>query len=96
VVNTIVVMEIAYLFSIRYVHGSALTWQGLLGTPAVLIGVAVVVLGQLAFTYLPAMRLVFDSRPVAALDGLAVIAVGVALLVIVEIEKVLLRRAMTR
>ncbi|MEM7023209.1 MAG: HAD-IC family P-type ATPase, partial [Pseudomonadota bacterium] len=92
VVNTIVVMEIAYLFSIRYVHSSALTWQGVLGTPPVLIGVTVVVLGQVAFTYLPAMHLVFDSRPVAVLDGLAVMCVGVALLVIVEFEKTLRRR----
>ena len=35
VVNTLVVMEIFYLFSVRYVHGPALTWQGVLGTPAV-------------------------------------------------------------
>ena len=39
VVNTIVVMEIFYLFSVRYIHGPSLTWQGVLGTPAVLIGV---------------------------------------------------------
>ena len=37
VVNTLVVMEIFYLFSVRYVHGSSLTWRGVLGTPAVLV-----------------------------------------------------------
>ena len=87
VVNTIVVMEIFYLFSVRYVHGTSLTWQGVLGTPAVLIGVGVVVLAQLALTYLPVMRAVFDTRPVAILDGLSVIAVGIALLFAVEMEK---------
>jgi hypothetical protein len=27
-VNTLVVMEIFDLFSVRYVHGTSLTWQG--------------------------------------------------------------------
>jgi magnesium-transporting ATPase (P-type) len=87
VVNTLVVMEIFYLFSVRYVHGTSLTWQGVLGTPAVLIGVATVVAAQFAFTYLPPLQAVFGSRPLALLDGLAVVAVGVALLLVVELEK---------
>jgi len=87
VVNTLVVMEIFYLFSIRFVHGTALTWRGVLGTPAVLIGVGTVTLAQFAFTYLPFMQAVFETRSVVFLDGLAVVGVGVALLVIVEIEK---------
>jgi magnesium-transporting ATPase (P-type) len=86
-VNTLVVMEIFYLFSVRYVHGTSLTWQGVLGTRAVLIGVAAVVLAQFAFTYLPPMQAVFGTRPVSLADGAAIVAVGVALLVIVEIEK---------
>ncbi|MGA7456948.1 MAG: HAD-IC family P-type ATPase [Methyloceanibacter sp.] len=87
VVNTIVVMEIFYLFSVRYVHGPSLTLQGVLGTPAVLIGVAIVVVLQLGFTYLPFMQAVFGTAPVAWLDGLVVVGVGVATLLAVEIEK---------
>lgn len=86
-VNTLVVLEIFYLFSVRYVHGTSLTWQGLLGTRAVLAGVAAVVGAQLAFTYLPPMQAVFGSRPLSLGDGMAIIAVGVALLAIVEVEK---------
>ncbi|MCW5737519.1 MAG: cation-transporting P-type ATPase [Enhydrobacter sp.] len=86
-VNTLVVMEIFYLFSVRYVHGTSLSWQGVLGTPAVLVGVATVALAQLAFTYLPPMQAVFGTRPVSFADGAAIVAVGIALLVIVEIEK---------
>lgn len=86
-VNTLVVMEIFYLFSVRYVHGTALTLRGVLGTPAVLAGVATVVAAQLAFTYLPPLQAVFGSRPVSLGDGLAIIATGVALLGIVEVEK---------
>ncbi|WP_119423012.1 cation-transporting P-type ATPase [Desertibaculum subflavum] len=87
VVNTIVAMEIFYLFSVRYVHGTSLTWRGVLGTPAVLLGVACTALAQAAFTYLPGMDKVFGTRPIGPVDGAAVMGVGVALLLAVEIEK---------
>jgi len=92
VVNTIVVMEIFYLFSVRYVYGTSLTWRGVLGTRAVLIGVALVIIGQLIFTYAPFMQTVFDTRPIALVDGLVVVMVGPTLLAIVEVEKRVLRR----
>jgi magnesium-transporting ATPase (P-type) len=87
VVNAIIVMEIFYLFSVRYVHGTSLTLRGALGTPAVLIGVGAVVLCQIAFTYVPFMQRVFETRPVSLLDAVAVIGVGIALLLLVELEK---------
>jgi magnesium-transporting ATPase (P-type) len=87
VVNTVVVMEIFYLFSVRYLHGTSLTWRGLLGTPAVLIGVGAIVSLQLIFTYLPLMQRLFGTRAVAFIDGLAIVGVGVALLCVLEVEK---------
>src|SRR5690606_34603740 len=36
VVNTFCVLEIFYLFNVRYLHGTSLTLRGVLGTPAVL------------------------------------------------------------
>jgi magnesium-transporting ATPase (P-type) len=87
VVNTLVVMEIFYLFSIRYVHGSSLTWQGVMGTRAVLIGVAAVTAAQFAFTYAPFMNRTFGSEPLSLAEGLIVIGVGVLLLMIIEMEK---------
>jgi magnesium-transporting ATPase (P-type) len=92
VVNTLVVCEIFYLFSVRYVHGPSLTWTGVLGTPAVLIGVGVVVLAQFVFTYLPWMHAVFATRPVALVDGLVIVAIGIALFLVVEAEKYVLER----
>lgn len=53
VVNTVVVLELFYLFSVRYLYGASLTWRGVLGTPAVLLGISVIVGLQLAFTYIP-------------------------------------------
>lgn len=87
VINTIVVMEVFCLFSIRYIHGTSITWMGVLGTPAVLVGLAVVVTLQLGFTYLPFMQRLFHTTGVGFADGLAIIGVGVALLVVLEIEK---------
>ena len=87
VVNTIVVMEIFYLFSVRYVHGTSLTWRGVLGAPAVFIGVGLCVLAQLAFTYVPLLNSAFASAPLSLTEGLIVIGVGISMLVIVEIEK---------
>lgn len=80
-------MEISCLFSIRYVHGTSVTLQGVLGTRAVLIRVASVVIAQFAFTYLPASPMISGSRPVSLCDGLAAVAVGVILLAVVEVEK---------
>ncbi|MDQ0302109.1 HAD-IC family P-type ATPase [Ancylobacter polymorphus] len=92
VVNTLVVMEIFYLFNVRFLHMRSLSWRGALGTPAVLLALAAVVAGQFAFTYLPVMQAIFDTRPVALLDGVMIIAIGVALMVVLEGEKLLLRR----
>jgi magnesium-transporting ATPase (P-type) len=91
VVNTIVVMEIFYLFSIRYLHMTSLTLQGVMGTPAVLIGVASVFVGQIAFTYVPFMQALFATRSISLPDGIAVLGVGVLLLVILEVEKLVRR-----
>jgi magnesium-transporting ATPase (P-type) len=92
VVNVIVAMEIFYLFSVRYVHGTSLTLRGVMGTRAVLIGVTGITAAQFAFTYLPFLQSVFGSTPVAFTDGLVIVCVGIALLVIVEIEKRVARR----
>lgn len=96
VVNTIVAMEVFYLFSVRFVHGSSLTWAGLLGTPAVLIGVGTVTVAQVAFTYLPPLQLLFDTRPVPLPDGLVIVSVGLCLLLAVEAEKRLAAAAAKR
>jgi magnesium-transporting ATPase (P-type) len=91
-VNAIVAMEVFYLFSVRYVHGSSLTFTGLLGTRAVLGGVSLVAAAQLALTYWPPMQRVFGMAPLSLVDGCAVIGVGVLLLLVVEIEKRLARK----
>lgn len=86
-VHAIVVMEIAYLFSIRYAHGTSFTWRGVLGTPAVLAGVGTAAAAQIAFSCWPSLQAVMGSRAVAIGDAVGVIGLGVGLLVVLEIEK---------
>jgi magnesium-transporting ATPase (P-type) len=92
VVNTIVVLEIFYLFNVRYLHMTSFTWRGALGTPAVLIAIAVVVLAQFAFTYAPVMQRLFATKPVSLADGILIVGVGVLAMTILEGEKHLMRR----
>ncbi len=92
VVNVLCVLEIFYLFNVRYLHMRSFTWRGARGTPAVLWAVTGVVLAQLAFTDLPWMQALFDTRDVPLLDGLVILAIGVVSMIVLEVEKTLLRR----
>jgi magnesium-transporting ATPase (P-type) len=92
VVNVLCVMEIFYLFNVRYLHMRSFTWRGARGTPAVLWAVVAVVLAQLAFTYLPWMQALFDTRDVPLADGIVILGIGAVSMVVLEIEKWLLRR----
>ncbi len=96
VVNTLVVLETFYVFSVRYLHTTSFTLAGVRGTKAILIALAVAVAGQLAFTYLPVMNALFDSRPLTLGEGMTIVALGAAAFVLLEIEKHLLRHRFAR
>lgn len=87
VVNAIVVMEIFYLFSVRYSRKTSLTWRSAVGTPALLAGVGSVVALQSALTYLPAMQSIFQTTPIGLVDALVILGAGLTLFGIVELEK---------
>ncbi|TPE49858.1 HAD-IC family P-type ATPase [Amaricoccus solimangrovi] len=91
-VNMTVVAEIFYLFNVRYLTMRSLTWRGALGTPAVLGAIAALVLAQFAFTYAPFMAAIFDTRPLRLADGAMILALGVGLMLLLEAEKLLMRR----
>ncbi|MGZ0018259.1 cation-transporting P-type ATPase [Nitrosomonas sp. wSCUT-2] len=86
-VNTIVVLEIFYLFFIRNIYGTSFTWKAIRGTKIIWLTLAIVTAGQLAFTYLPLMQTIFGTTAVPFFEGLLVIGCGIALFVIIEIEK---------
>jgi magnesium-transporting ATPase (P-type) len=92
VVNMFTIGEIFYLFNVRYLHATSFTLRGVMGTPAVFIAIAVLVIAQLLFTYAPFMNELFGSRPLGIADGALLIAIGFGLMVLLEFEKVLIRR----
>jgi magnesium-transporting ATPase (P-type) len=92
-VNTLVCMEVFYLFSVRYLKSPSFTWRGVRGTPRVLAAVGAVVVLQLLFTYAPPLQAMFRTAPLPWSTGLQIVAAGVLLLVVLEVEKAVLRRA---
>jgi len=92
-VNTLVAMEVFYLFSVRYLRSPSFTWIGVRGTPAVLVALALVTTLQLVFTYAPFMGRLFETRPVDIAHGAAILAIGAAVFLVLEVEKLVLRLA---
>jgi magnesium-transporting ATPase (P-type) len=90
-VNTLVAMEVFYLFSVRYLRTPSFTLTGVKGTNAVLMAIATVFALQLLFTYAPFMELFFGTRALGFLQGIEIVLIGLALLVVLEIEKWLRR-----
>lgn len=95
VVNMLVVAEIFYLFNIRFLHQSSIAWNGVMGTKPVLVALAVVIAAQLAFTYLPVLQDVFDTRPLSLAQGLIIILIGLVLFLVMEAEKLISSRKFT-
>jgi magnesium-transporting ATPase (P-type) len=91
-VNAFVMGQIFYLLSARSFHRPAYTRDGLLGSRAVLLAIGVCLALQLLFTYAPFMNLLFGTAPLDAEAWLRCAAVGVAVFVLVELEKLVLRR----
>lgn len=69
-VSTLVCMEVFYLASVRYRKAPSFTWQGVRGTPRVLVAVTGVVLLQMLFTYASADAAVVSHRSPGAGLGL--------------------------
>jgi len=90
-VNALVMGEIFYLFNCRYLLAPVRNWQDFSGNRYVLLSIAVLVVIQLAFTYVPFMQQMFG---VVALDAVAwglILGFGALLFIAVEIEKLALR-----
>ncbi len=90
-VNTLVMFEVFYLLSARYLLAPALTFEGLAGNRYVLYAIALLIVIQLAFTYLGPMQALFATTAMDADAWVRVIAVSSSVLILVEIEKMLFR-----
>jgi len=91
-VNTLVAMEVFYLFAVRYLDTPSITLRGVLGTPVVLLAVAAVFLLQFAFTYTPWFQATFGTAALPPEALLLPALAGVTVLVVLELETFLRRR----
>ncbi|MFW2373702.1 MAG: cation-transporting P-type ATPase [Gammaproteobacteria bacterium] len=91
-VNSVVMFEIFYLLTARYLLAPALTYEGLTGNRYVLYAIGLLILIQLAFTYLGPMQTLFATVAMSGDAWLRVTLVASSVLILVEIEKWLLRR----
>ena len=85
--NTLVVLEIFYLFFIRNIHGTSLTWAAVRGTPVVWGCLVTVTAAQFAITYLPPLQAIFGTAAVPLWDGVLIVLVGAVFFALVETEK---------
>ena len=86
VVNTIVMIEIFYLFNCRSLTRSILR-SGFFSNKLIFVGIAIMILLQLAFTYAPFMNEIFQSKPIEIDSWLKIIGVSLATFIIIEIKK---------
>ncbi|HCN77181.1 MAG TPA: carbonate dehydratase [Verrucomicrobiales bacterium] len=86
VVNVIVMVETAYLFSCRSLNHSVFS-IGLLTNPLALAGASAMIAAQVLFTYLPLMNRLFHTTPLNAWSWVPIGAVALLSFVAVELEK---------
>jgi len=91
-VNTLVMFEVFYLITARHLLSPALTRQGLGGNRYVWYAIGLLILFQLAFTYLGPMQALFHTVAIDAVAWLRVVAVASSVLLLVELEKLAIRR----
>ncbi|MCK5663642.1 MAG: HAD-IC family P-type ATPase, partial [Thiotrichaceae bacterium] len=90
-VNTLVMFEIFYLFSSRYILANVFTFDGLFGNRYALMAVAILIIFQLAFTYIAPMQALFDTVAIDIIMWLRIILVASSVLFLVELEKAFIR-----
>ena len=89
--SAIVFMEIVYIFSSRSLNKAAIG-KGFFSNKWVFAGAGLTLLLQMSVIYLPVMNSLFKTEPIALVGWLPILAAAGALFVIVELEKVVMRR----
>ena len=91
-VNVLVAGQITYLFNCRRWQQASYTASALLANGWAWASVSLLVLMQLAFTYLPWFQTIFGTTALPPNYWLAVLGFGLLVFSLVEIEKLLTRR----
>ncbi|WP_243737196.1 cation transporting ATPase C-terminal domain-containing protein [Halomonas ventosae] len=90
-VNMLVMGSAAYLINSRFLLRSTLSMAGLFGSRPVWASIGIIVMLQLGWTYLPVMQLIFGSEGLGLGHWGVILAGSLAIYLIVEVEKGVLR-----
>jgi magnesium-transporting ATPase (P-type) len=90
-VNALVMGQIGYVLTVRFFSAPSFTPEALTGSRPLVLAIAVCVTLQVLFTHAPFMNRLFHTEPLNAAAWLACIGVGLAVFVLVEIEKLVRR-----
>jgi magnesium-transporting ATPase (P-type) len=91
-VNALVIGEMAYLFNCRYLLAPVRSWSDFTGNFYVLLTIAILALIQAIFTYAPFMQTMFGVVDIDLAAWGRILAFGVVLFVVVEVEKMVIQR----
>lgn len=90
-VNMLVTGSAAYLINSRFLINSTLSFNGLFGSRPVWLAIGLVMLLQMAFTYLPFMQLIFTSEGLRLFHWLVIVLTSVGIYLAIECEKAVWR-----
>ena len=85
--NMLVLLEVFHLFYVRNMSSSALNFQGVKGTKIVWLMVVLVMLAQLAITYIKVLQPIFGTEAIDANGCLLILGIGVLFYLLLEVEK---------
>jgi magnesium-transporting ATPase (P-type) len=83
--------QLAYLFNCRFLTRSSFTVDVLRGNRVVWWSALALIVLQVAYTYVPLMNVLFESRPLAAASWILPIVVSIGIFLAVEALKAVLR-----
>ncbi len=85
-INVFVFGEMFYLFNCRSIKRPV--WQlGLWSNPLLWLGVAIMILLQMVYTYTPVFNKVFQSAPMSLAEWMLVLGISMIIFIVVEIDK---------
>ncbi len=91
-VNAVVMAEMFYLLNSRFILAPVISRGGLTGNRYILLAIAACLPLQIAYTHAPIMQAIFDSSDLSLLEWGKVLAAGLLVFCVAELEKFLIRR----
>ncbi len=85
--NTLIFMEIFYLFYVRNMNTLIKSVREILNCPIVWLAVGIVIIAQLLVTYTPFFQQVFTTQPLLFSEILLITLIGFVMYMLLEVEK---------